>query len=359
MIHNSHFQGNLRYVYEEMKRREKSFRFIVLSKNKMFHREANNKLLSLLYKVIGMFQFYFVTTYHFATANVICLNDNFLPLAYMPFSKKTKIYQLWHGVGAFKKFGLSSDDDHFVQKIVRKGNQRITAVFVSSKQVVPIYEEALGISKEKIYPVGVPVTDYYFKQNKKEINKFYDQYPQLEGKKIVLYTPTFRNTKEENENILEQFDCKRIMKSLGEEYALLIRLHPQIQPKGAQIPAGCYDVTNYPDVKELYQISDVLITDYSSVLVEYVLLNKPIILYAYDLEQYDRGFYFDYKQFMPGPIVSSMEELLYELLHIQDRKDARRERFLSYEYDCVDGAATKRVVDVIVGQLKMREGKSV
>jgi len=102
-------------------------------------------------------------------------------------------------------------------------------------------------------------------------------------------------------------------------------------------------------VKELYLVSDILITDYSSAVVEYALLNKSMIFYAYDLEQYDRGFYDDYEEMVPGAIAKNMEELI-TAIHTSGNyvNVEKREKFLARHYDYLDGQSTKRVADVIL-----------
>ena len=149
---------------------------------------------------------------------------------------------------------------------------------------------------------------------------------------------------------------------------MLVRLHPQIHKQVTINESGCYDVTGYSDIKELYVIADVLVNDYSSTVVEYALLGKPIILYAYDLEKYDRGFYRDYRENAPGVIAYNQEELMQVLGVIcgreQDttqkeeldlRMTKNREHFLSLQYDYMDGMATKRVVDRVLEKRKKHE----
>ncbi len=362
MIHNSKFRGSLKFIHDEMKKQDSEFDFIVVSKKQLFSVSGKgiNKVFSLCKAV---FEFYVVLNFHMATAEYIFLNDNFQPLAYMNVSKKTKVVQVWHGVGAFKRFGLSTETDPVVRNCTRKGNQKVTHLFVSSGQVIPYYAEAMGVSEEKIYADGIPVTDYYFDEDKKRAGKehLYCKYPELKEKKILLYTPTFRESEEENKALLEHFDYKKIKKQLGEEWAVLIRLHPQIHKQVTIKEDGCYDVTGYSDIKELYVAADLLVNDYSSTVVEYALLGKPIVLYAYDLEKYDRGFYRDYKENTPGIIAYNQEEL-ETLLHIICDNSApnaqkeeinalmkkRREHFLSLQYDKMDGLATKRVVDRVL-----------
>ncbi len=362
MIHNSKFRGSLKFIQDEMKKRDSEFEFVVVSKKQLFSASGKGftKLLSLCK---GVFYFYVVLNFHLATAGYIFLNDNFQPLAYMNVSKKTKVVQVWHGVGAFKRFGLSTETDPVVRSCTSKGNERVTHLFVSSKQVIPYYAEAMGMSEDKIYADGIPVTDYYFDEEKKMAGRehFYKKYPELRSKKVLLYTPTFRESNEENLALLEHFNVKAIKEQLGEEWAVLVRLHPQIHKQITIKEDGCYDVTGYSDIKELYVVADVLVNDYSSTVVEYALLGKPIILFAYDLEKYDRGFYRDYKEHASGCIVHDEEELLKTLELVcgdtsctqeKEKMEAllkeNREHFLSLQYDTMDGKATKRVVDRVL-----------
>lgn len=364
MIHNSKFRGSLKFIHDEMKKRDSEFEFVIVSKKQLFSASGKgiSKILSLC--KAGLY-FYVVLNYHLATAGYIFLNDNFQPLAYMNISKKAKVVQVWHGVGAFKRFGLSTETDTVIRECTSKGNQKVTHLFVSSQKVIPYYAEAMGMSEDRIYADGIPVTDYYFDEAKKKDGKeqVYQRYPELRGKKILLYTPTFREGEEENKALLTHFDCGAVKKLLGEEWAVLVRLHPQIHKEVTIKEKGCYDVTDYEDIKELYVVADVLVNDYSSTVVEYALLGKPIVLYAYDLEKYDRGFYRDYKANAAGVIAYSKDELLEVLEKLccdypdqeqRDRMNAQmesnREHFIQLQYDKIDGMATKRVVDRVIGK---------
>ena len=122
--------------------------------------------------------------------------------------------------------------------------------------------------------------DFVFR-NRKE--KFYQNHPTFEGKKLLLYAPTFRRTEEENRNIMEQFDISRVHDILGPDWIILIRMHPKFPMENITENSFCYNMTDYNDITDLYLVSDMLVTDYSSSVVEYVLLNKPIVLFAYDL----------------------------------------------------------------------------
>jgi CDP-glycerol glycerophosphotransferase len=115
------------------------------------------------------------------------------------------------------------------------------------------------------------------------------------------------------------------------------------------------DVSSYPEIQELYLISDVLVTDYSSVFFDYASLGRPIVFYAYDLEKYRgtlRGFYLDYEKELPGPIVETEDDLLAALDDLDavaagfaERRQAFVERFAAMD----DGHAAERVVDAVFG----------
>lgn len=347
MIHDCKFQGNIRYVYEEMRKRDPEYKFVKISKRALFQTEKGG-IANKIKKITGGLRFFVEVNYHLATSEYILLNDNFLPLAYMNPAKNVKIVQFWHGVGAFKRFGLSTETDENVRETVRRGNQRVTHLFVSSRQIIPYYEEAFGIARSKIFATGIPVTDFYFDEKKKRYSseRFYKKYPQLRKKKLVLYTPTFRETPKENDEIFQKFDMKKLSDALGEDWVILVRLHPQIRGTMPELPARCMDMTEYPDIKDLFIASDVLINDYSSTVVEYVLLQKPIILYAYDLDEYDRGFYNSYQESAPGILVRDMDGVIEAFSHL-DVHTKRYQDFIKLQYDYLDNNATKRIVDIL------------
>lgn len=339
MIHNDHKCGNLKYMYEALKKEREGEAFIFISKAELFQ----NKLR-------GMFYFYFILNFHLMTASEIYLNDNFLPLAYMPLRKRTRVVQFWHGVGAFKRFGLSTEKRAEVRRLVIKGNRRLTHLFISGKEVLPFYEEAFQVKREKIYPVGLPVLDFYFDERKREEARedFFSEYPDLRNKKILLYTPTFRNTLEENKAILAAFSVRELKESLGEDWAILMRLHPSILDCGLinDLPEAVYDVSSFRDIKKLYEVSSVLVNDYSSTVVEFSLLKKPVIFFAPDLEEYDRGFYRDYRTTVPGEIVRDFTSLL-RAIKAEHSDYLKNELFLKLHYDYYDSENCKRIIEIL------------
>lgn len=302
----------------------------------------------------GLIKLFTIKAFRMATSSHIFLNDNFLPLGYMKLSDKTKVVQLWHGMGSFKKFGGSSETDPAVLKELEAATKNTNHILASSENIRDNYAEAFMAPKEKVICIGCPQVDYFFRDHdiaawKEELC---EKYPKMKGKKLVLYAPTFRGDEERDKKLLEAFDFDAFQKELGEEYFLMVRLHPQIQ--SAKVPDTVANMTDYPNVRKLLCMTDILIADYSSIAVEYSLLNRPIILYAFDKEWYlseDRGFYFDYEKTAPGSVVENMHDLI-DCIKNKQWDITKVERFAHLHNDYFDDKSAARVVDYYFGNGK-------
>lgn len=346
--HDHGLHGNLQIMYEYMREHCEDYQLFRCSKRDWFQ-GPDGRGRSFPGKLQGAFCFFIILPYQMATAEKIFFNDNFIPLAYMKTeNRKTQFVQLWHGAGAFKRFGLSTEQDPAVRRLVAEANRSMTHLIVTSKQVIPYYEEAFEISRERIYATGVPVTDLYFNDDWLQAakQKIYWEYPLLRDKKVLLYAPTFRASDEENRKIMENFSVERIHEVLGEDWMILIKMHPKYPTENIVESRYCINMTHYYDISMLYCIADILISDYSSTIVEYVLLDKPVILYAYDLEQYDRGFYRDYQETAPGKIAHTQNEL-YEILAKKEDDLAKRQTFVKLQYDYYDSNSAERILQIL------------
>lgn len=302
-----------------------------------------------IFRAIGFFT---VKAYLLATSKYVFLNDNFMPMGSLNFSKDAVVTQLWHAEGVFKKFGLHIPQPDDVRKRELSGASKLTWVVCSSPSVAPLYAEAFGVDEKKVLPLGAPRSDNFFSErDEDEIKeKFLSAYPQCRGKKLILYAPTFRDNANDDEVLLNSVDVKAFNDRLGEEYVFLIRLHPQIHRCDSALQ-GAVDVTKWEDVGELTLICDAMITDYSSVCMDAALIGKPLIFYAFDLEKYasDRSFYFDYESYVPGPVVRSFDELIDKVANLDEIKDSDKlNKFREFNFGTPDGKATKRVVDTVM-----------
>ena len=212
--------------------------------------------------------------------------------------------------------------------------------------------ESEGIIK----PLGISRTDVFFDENfaQKARKKLYEKYPFTKDKKIILYAPTFRG-RVKNAKSPTRLSLGLMHYVLSEEYVVLLNLHPLIQerPKIANhLSNFAADVTGEMTIDELIAISDICISDYSSMVFEYSLMNKPMIFFAFDIENYLdwRGFYYEYDELTPGPVLTDTEEVVDYIKDIDNLFDPDevkrfREKFMS----SWDGNSTKRILEEAFG----------
>lgn len=291
--------------------------------------------------VSGALSFFINGSRKLATAEYVFLNDNFMPMASLNFSEKTVITQLWHAEGAFKKFGLLAPLTDEIAERERKCSEKLTFITCTSKNLVSVYAEAFGVDESKILPAGSPRLDYLLgKHDTEKIRADFDKsHPGCKGKKLILYAPTFRDDPAADSEILSHLNPELFEKELGDEYILLVKLHPQIHAEAA---AGFIDVTK-EDIGPLTIICDKVITDYSSVCMDFALLEKPCIFFAYDLEEYEkeRSFCFGYEDYIPGKAVRTFEEVIEEIKN--PRSSGNAENFREFNFDYTDTHNTERL----------------
>ena len=323
------FKGNLDYIKKEFEKRG-DFEFHFFYKDKLS----------------------FSSFKKLAASKYIFLNDNFFPLAFMKFNSKNVIVQLWHAPGASKKFGGSVDLKS--RKILKKISENTDYLIVTSRDIMPYYGEAFQMPKTKIKPLGLPRMDYYFEDHNLDKLKgdFCKKYNISPDKKIILYAPTFREEKKYN-NVFDYLDLDKFNSELGDEYVLALRLHPKIKNFYSEDISsnGQYiDVSDFESEQELMLLSDILITDYSSIMIEYSVLGKPTVFFTYDLDYYlsnERGFYYDFKTTVPGPIVYTSDELI-DTIKNSDFDKSRISDFVKTQFDEIDGHSSQRIVNYLL-----------
>ena len=336
--------GNFEFVYDILKKDSSlDIRFVLDS-----HDTSRMKFTNMLRLAI-----------YFANSRIILVDDYMELLFKLPRRQGTVLIQLWHACGAFKTFGCSRMGKIGGQGLKSPNHRSYDFATVSSKEIAKFYAEGFGLSLEKIVATGVPRTDIFFDQQYKEkiVQKFYKKYPKLKGKKILLFAPTFRgNGKKTGYYPVELFDVNKLYKQLGKDYAILIKHHPFVKNRNPIQPEYkdyIIDLSKNSELNDLLFVTDVLITDYSSVVFEASLLNIPMLFYVYDLEQYiaTRGFYYEYETFVPGKIVYHFDEIADTILK-NDLEQEKIEPFKNRFFDGKDGKSTERTVALIYEHLK-------
>ena len=294
--------------------------------------------------VLGIFRNMACFMKKYATAETVIICDNFLPAASCQKRKGTSVIQLWHACGAFKKFGYDTSADI---PSYYKGNvlANCDLVTVSSQICVKPFSSAMRLPEKAVRPVGVSRTDLYFNDtfNQACRNHFFSQYPNAQGKKIVLWVPTFRG----NPGIASVKGLDDILHArdqLKDTHYFIIKLHPHTQ---AHIEGTNCSISS----EELLPVADVVITDYSSILFDAMIYKHPLSLFVPDLDEYldNRGFYLDYNT-LPGLRAQNLEQLLQiltdeDLLHSSVNK-VYTDFYDKYMASC-DGHSTKRIINYI------------
>ena len=246
----------------------------------------------------------------YATAEYVFLSNYFLPAASCRKRKETKLIQLWHSGGLLKKMGYDCPDDI---PSYYKGNPmaNVDILSVSSEEVVSYFEHALHLEKGVVRPLGMARTDlYYDNDNNDELKrKFYEKHPKAVGKKVCIYTPSFSGNASDPVCKGLESGITKVFDRLKDEYYFVVSLHPCLQKKYPELNCGL-------STEELLPAADIMITDYSSVVYDMMLYEKPFIFFVPDLEHYKkrRGLCIEPKE-LGAPVTKSLREL-HELLRV-------------------------------------------
>lgn len=293
-----------------------------------------------------------------AVAKYIFLDEGSNVLGCVPLRKGTVLTQLWHGCGAFKKFGFSIAGSSYGagQRELEKYPyyRNTTYVTVSSPEVIWAYQEAMGLPQDRIVPVGVSRTDVFYQKafHENAYEHLRQCMPESTGKKVILYAPTFRGNMQ-YATAPAGIEWHYLMEALKDNYVVVCKHHPYVKHP-PEIPSECSgfvrDLTSQMEIDELMCVSDICISDYSSLIFEYSLLERPMIFLAMDVEAYkdSRGFYYDYEQMTPGPVVGSTQELVEQICEIEQGFDVMQIRAFRQKYMAAcDGHATERLMRMV------------
>ncbi len=296
--------------------------------------------------------------YHLATARLLVADDWLFPLYAAWPRKGTARVQVWHAAGAFKAFGFSvvdraPGDADATRHLPMTANYDL--VLVSGAAAAAAFAEAFRVPPERISSaIGIPRTDVFFDVDARARAEaaVRARYGLAAGRRVLLYAPTFRGAGPRDARDPGLLDVAGLHAALGDGWVLLLRLHPLVAT-AANLPPGtegfAVDASGWPDMNELLLVADVLVTDYSSVVFEYALLERPMAFLAPDADEYtaERGFYLDLRTDLPGPVFATTADLAAHL--VSGAFDVERTRaFARRWFDVADGNAAARFVERVV-----------
>lgn len=279
--------------------------------------------------------------------------------------RKGNIYlQTWHGT-PLKRLGMDMDsvnmagqnDINDYKEKFRKNSSTWNYLLAQNEYSEKIFKRAFAFNKEIIG--GYPANDILYNGNNENyINELKTKFNLPKDKKIILYAPTWRDDnfyKKGHYRMEIKLELDKMQKELGDEYIILLRMHYLIT-NNINIDSYkgfVYDFSQGGDIQELYLMSDILITDYSSVMFDYCNLKRPMIFFTYDIEQYRdslRGFYFDFEKEAPGPLLLDTDGIINCVRNIEKVSKEYEEKYTEfYNKFCHidDGKSAERILDLI------------
>lgn len=343
---------NPKYITEELLRKNSSYELVWLVKNSKIEK------VNFPQQVRVVEYFSLRAIWELLTAKLWI--DNTRKIHFWSiggFKKSNQFYiQTWHGSLGIKKMeGDSSNEDPFWRHFAKIDSNNIDCIISNSKFLDSLYNPTTFWYSGEIKRIGHPRNDIFFvSEQQKNILKqeICKKLNIMNDSLIILYAPTFRD-----DGDLECFDLdfQKIQQIFSTKYkkkcAILLRLHPAIPTEVMQNvdSKNVINVSQYPDIQELLLSTDILISDYSSCMFDFMLTKRPVFIYAKDIEKYNfsRGFYYPLEQ-TPFPIAKNIDELFKNVNEFDSTKYILEiDKFLQ-EKECIDdGNASKRCVEII------------
>ncbi len=269
-------------------------------------------------------------------------------LRYKP--KSTVYLNTWHGVPV-KIIGNSqktrSDYDY----------SDVDFMCCSCEFERNIFIRDFKVRKEATVKCGMPRNDELYHIDAKLIDKYRKELNIPTDKKVILYAPTWRDSSDGGKSyqISPPIDIDYWQRLLGDEYVMLFRMHHlTTEMMGITFNDFVRDLSDYPEINKLMIVADILISDYSATIFDYSILERPIISFAYDYEEYsqNRGFYENLCDVVCGNVFKTQEDVISHIKNMDNKKEIKKAAAIKNRYIDTDGQATEACIDFLVKHIK-------
>lgn len=266
--------------------------------------------------------------------------------------------ETWHGT-PLKKIG-GEEHQNSMAPDRNKKKKKIDGTTIRCAQSEydrNIFARIFAAQKEAILLCDLPRNDCLLKYTQDDNNRIRDVLGITQDKRVILYTPTYREyLLDDNNNtfIAPPMDLSKWRERLGNEYVVLFRAHYAVKKAmGIKTDGFVYDVTDYPNLNDLYSISDLMISDYSSTFFDYSILDRPMLCFAYDLEEYEkkRGLYLSLEHELPCPIDKNEDQIIERILNLDFDQYKEKTRCFHAKYAPYAGKACDAVIKRIIERL--------
>ena len=289
-----------------------------------------------------------------ATSRFVILDDYYPYIYRLKLRKGVHVIQAWHAAGAFKRVGFSRaglpggpTDDSL-------SHRGYTEAIVSSESIRKDYAEAFRMDVEQVRAVGIPRSDVFFDETyvtnaRTSIRR---QYGIPDDKRVILYAPTFRGNGQRSASFdFEMIDWDKLGAAISGDSVFLVKMHPFVRryPIELEENPAFINVSGNREINDLLFAADVLVTDYSSVIFEYALLNRPTIFHVPDLQlfQSSRDFYYPFEDYLFGPQTTTTDELI-TAISSASVDEVKLAAFREYFMAACDGTSTARFVKELI-----------
>lgn len=335
-----HFSGNVKALALHLKENHKNVQIKVFSPRTFIRKEIRKEGVDVLNKRV---------IWSFLRAQYFIIDTFFVPNEIR--KGNFQFIQLWHGSG-FKEVGLRNDTRTKSLDAANRALYKKCKLFITTSEADAL-KQNLSYDTTVSVVTGYPRNDIFFKKNEVENIKHKHQLESFS--KIFCYVPTFRDLETKSPFSLEFW--KKLDDYLVEKNQFfVIKKHPY--ETFLQIPStlrNIKDLSDEIDTQELLLISDLLISDYSSVMTDFVITGRPVIVYAYDFDDYlkrCRALYYELSETLPQPIVKSQEELFNYLTNIDWIENPEiKKSYLFFQktfHTYLDGKSSERVLKEIL-----------
>lgn len=298
-----------------------------------------------------------------AKADFIFLDDHSQTTDWLTI-KGALITQLWHAGAGFKSTGYSRFGMP-ASPAPKSGHRQYTYGIAGSKKIRHFFSEVWGINDEMVLPTGMPRIDEFL--NKAHIDEASDELIRIVSEKtgenitrnpnncrIILFAPTYRGeNKRKAYYPYNKLDFKRMYQLCEKTDSIIIfKMHPFVEepvPIPEEYKDRMVDLTKYENINDIFYITDLLITDYSSNIYEFSLMKKPMLFYAFDIDKYskERGFHRDYRTNVPGKIVETFDDMI-EAIEKKDFEFDKAREYIKNNFEHVDTHACDRIIEWII-----------
>ncbi len=338
-------EGNLLHLHDAIRRARPDLRMTLLLEPYSYGLPGKLRYLGRLVRGMVLLR----------TSRWFIVDNAYLPIHVLPHRRGTTVIQVWHAVGALKRFGWDSPRP-VAEPERRFLHRHYDWVVCTSERAREPWARAFRVDPARVLPLGTPrldaltgpgATPEALTGARAAVEA---RFPAMTGRRVVLVAPTFRG-RGIGKHAGPAIDAVALRATLPPDHLLVLKTHPNLDP-AATARAG-YDlvIDHQIDLNEVLVAADVLVTDYSSSIFEWALLRRPLVLVVPDLEAYeaDPGLYLDYRTEMIGRQVRDLAELPEAILEASV-DDAAWDAFIAAHLGPADGHASDRFVERFLGR---------